>query len=32
MTQIGNYVDSQSKEYLENSFHDVKKVSRAAAN
>lgn len=31
-TQIGNYVDSQSKEYLENSFHEVKGVSRAHAN
>lgn len=31
-TQIGNYVDSQSKEYLENSFHEVKGVSRALAN
>lgn len=30
-TQFGNYME-QSKEYLENSFHDVKGVSRAIAN
>ena len=31
-TQIGNYVESQSKEYLENSFHEAKSISRALAN